>query len=162
DRVAAAPHLLVRLGPVAGRVVGGGVRTHPVGHCLDEGGPAAAAGAFERLGGHRVAGEHVVAIHPYRGDAETATHVGLSDPGLARGGFGDRPVVVLAEEHHRGVVDGGEGQCLVQVTLGSGTVAEVGDHGTVPVRVAGADVAVALDAHRVPGGVQRVRADHQG
>ena len=39
-------------------------------------------------------------------------------------------------------------------------VAEVGDDGRVAVGVAGADGAVALDAHRVAGGVQGLRADH--
>ena len=41
-----------------------------------------------------------------------------------------------------------------------GAVAEVRDHRGVAVRVAGADGAVALDAHRVAGGVQRLGADH--
>ena len=74
-------------------------------------------------------------------------------------GLGDGPLVVLAEEHDRGVVHRGEDERLVDVALGGGAVAEVGDHGGVALGVAGADVAVALDAHGVAGRVQRLGAD---
>ena len=48
---------------------------------------------------------------------------------------------------------------LVDVALAGRAVAEVGDDGGVAVVVAGADAAVALDAHRVAGGVQGLGAD---
>src|SRR5690606_10465282 len=50
---------------------------------------------------------------------------------------------------------------FADVTLRGGPVAEVGDDRAVAVRVTGADVAVALDAHAISGGVQRMRADHE-
>ena len=81
------------------------------------------------------------------------------DPRLALDRLGDRPLVVLAEEHDRGVVGGGEDERLVDVALRGRAVAEVGDHGGVAVGVAGADDAVALHAHGVAGGVQGLRAD---
>src|SRR5699024_4893184 len=139
-----------------------GVCTHSVGDRLDEGGTATAVGTLQRLGHHGVAGEHVVTVDSHRGHAEAATTAGERHAGLPRGRLRDRPVVVLAEEHHRCVVDGGEGQRLVHVALGGGTVAEIGNRGAVATGVSGTDVTVALDAHGIPGGVQRVRADHQG
>ena len=44
DRVAQLPLLQLAGQPVAGGVVGGGVRAHPVGERLDEGGALALAG----------------------------------------------------------------------------------------------------------------------
>ncbi|KPC69550.1 hypothetical protein ADL26_18115, partial [Thermoactinomyces vulgaris] len=71
--------------------------------------------------------------------------------GLLLGGLGDGPLVVLAEEDDRRVVDRGEGERLVHVALRGGAVTEVGDDGGVR--------AVLGDAHGVPGGVQRLGAD---
>ena len=53
----------------------------------------------------------------------------------------------------------GEDERLVDVALAGRAVAEVGDDGGVALGVAGADRAVALDAHGVAGRVQRLGAD---
>src|SRR4028119_2391918 len=74
------------------------------------------------------------------------------NPRLTLDGLGDRPLVVLAEKHDRRVVGGREDERLVHVALTGGAVAEVGDHGRVAIGVAGADGAVALDAHGGAGG----------
>ena len=100
-----------------------------------------------------MAGEYVVAVHLDPGEAEPAgalvqRHAAL--PVLRRG---DRPLVVLAEEDHGGVEDGRPRERLADVALASGAVAEVHDRGLV-VR------AIALQAHGVPGGVQRLVADN--
>src|SRR6202044_2236353 len=79
---------------------------------------------------------------------------------------GDRPLVVLAEEHDRRVEHRREYECLIHVALAGGAVAEVGDDrfagplGGLRVWRIAADGAVALDAHRVAGGVQGLAADH--
>ena len=71
-------------------------------------------------------------------------------------------MVVLQEEHLRRLVAGGEDVRLVHVALAGRAVAEVDEHGRR--RASGsprADVAVERQAHRVAGGVQRLRADHE-
>ena len=160
DRVLELPVLDVVVEPVAGRVVGRGVRTHPVGVGLDERRALAVAGALQRGLRDGVRREDVVAVDADAGEAEAERALVERDPRLALDRLGDRPLVVLAEEHDRGVVGRGEDERLVDVALAGGAVAEVGDHGRVAVGVAGADGAVALDAHRVAGGVQRLGADH--
>jgi hypothetical protein len=71
----------------------------------------------------------------------------------------DRPLVVLAEEDHRRVVRRREDERLVHVALRGGAVAEERHHAGVALGITGADQAVALDAHRVAGRVQRLGAD---
>ena len=159
DRVLQPPVLQLVGQPVLGRVVGGGVGAHPVGVGLDQRRPVARPGPLQGGGGHRVHGEHVVAVHPYAGEAEAGRAPVQRDPRLPLDRLGDRPLVVLAEEHDRGVVGAGEDERLVHVALAGRPVAEVADHRGVPVRVAGADVAVALDPHGVPDGVQGLGAD---
>src|SRR5690625_285065 len=75
------------------------------------------------------------------------------------GRLGDGPLVVLAEEQHRGVEGAGEGQRLGDIALRGGAVAEAGDGHGVAVDVAGADVAVHGHTHGVAGGVQGLGAD---
>ena len=160
DRVLELPVLDVGREPVAGRVVGGRVRTHPVGVGLDERGALAVPGALQRRLGDGVRRQHVVAVDADAGEAEAEGALVERDPGLPLDRLGDRPLVVLAEEHDRGVVGRGEDERLVDVALAARAVTEVGDHRRVAVRVAGADDAVALHAHGVAGGVQGLRADH--
>src|SRR5699024_1282450 len=112
--------------------------------------------------GDGVGGQHVIAVHPHRGDPHSECALGQWHRGLPGGGFGDRPVVVLAEEHHRRVVDGGEHHRFVDVALRGGAVTVVGDHRAVPVGITGPHVTITLYRHRIPGGMQGVRADHQG
>ena len=66
-------------------------------------------------------------------------------------GLGDRPLVVRADEDDGRAERGREHHRLVDVALAGGAVAEVGGRDLVG--------AVALDAHRVADGVQRLRAD---
>ncbi len=130
------------------------MRAHPVGEGLDQHRAVAAAGVVERPAGDREAGQHVVAVDPDAGEAEAGGPAVQRDLGLVGGRLGDRPLVVLAEEDHRSVVDRGEGEGLGDVALAGGAVAEVRDHRVVR--------AVLGDAHRVTGGVQGLRADHDG
>ena len=141
---------------VAGRVVGGGVRAHPVGVRLDQRRALAVAGVVERRAGHRVGGEHVVAVDPDAGEAEAGGALVERDAGLPLERLGDRVLVVLAEEDDRGVEDAGPDERLVDVALAGRAVAEVGDD---RLAVVGADLAVHGDAHGVAGRVQRLRAD---
>ena len=109
--------------------------------------------------GHGVHRQHVVAVDPHPGEAEAAGPLVERDAGLPLVGLGDGPLVVLAEEHDGALVHGREDERLVDVALGGRAVAEERDHRGVAVGVAGADVAVALDAHRVADRVQRLVAD---
>src|SRR4051812_36654880 len=76
------------LGTARGRGVGGGVRR-----------------------------EHAVAVAQDAGEAAGAAPLVERDASLALDRLGDRPLVVLAEEDHRGVVAGGEDERLVDVAL---------------------------------------------
>src|SRR5207342_1666082 len=100
------------------------------------------AGALERSLRDGVRREDVVAVDADAGEAEAEGPLVERDPGLALDRLGDRPLVVLAEEHDRGVVGGREDERLVDVALAARTVTEVGDDRGVAVRVAGADHAV--------------------
>ena len=156
DRVLQLPRLQLAGQPVPGRVVGGGVRAHPVGERLDQRGALALAGGLHRLPGHGQAGQHVVAVHPHAGEAEPAGPLVERDPALPLQRLGDGPLVVLAEEHHRRVEDRRPDERLVHVALAGGAVTEVDDDRLAVL----AHRAVPLDAHRVAGGVQRLGADH--
>ena len=112
--------------------------------------------------GHRVASEHVVAVDPDPGNAEPDAAPRDRHAELLVVRLRDRPAVVLAEQHDGGVVDRGEDESLVDVTLRGGAVAEVRHDRGVLGRVARANEAVALDAHRVARRVQGVRANDQG
>src|SRR6478736_8782038 len=160
DRVLELPVLELVVEAVAGRVVGGRVRAHPVGVGLDERRAVALARPLQRGLRDGVRRQHVVAVDADAREAEAQRTLVERDPGLTLDRLGDGPLVVLAEEHDRGVVGRGEDERLVDVALGRRAVAEVGDHGRVPLGVTGADDAVALHAHRVAGGVQRLGADH--
>src|SRR5262249_56302433 len=72
--------------------------------------------------------------------------------------FGNGPLVVLAEEHDRGVENRRPDKRLVHIALAGGAVAEE-DNGRLAVL---ADQPVALDAHCVTGGVQGLGADDDG
>ena len=63
-------------------------------------------------------------------------------------------MVVLAEEDHRDVEAGGEGEGLRDIALAGGAVAEVGD--------GRAAAPVELHSERVAGGVQGLSADNDG
>ena len=136
------------------------MRAHPVGVGLDEGRSAALAGPLQRGLGDGVHRQHVVAVDPQPREAEAERALVQRDLRLPLDRLGDGPLVVLAEEHDRRVEDAGPDERLVDVALAGRAVAEVADHGRVAVGVAGADDAVALQPHRVAGGVQGLRADH--
>ena len=78
------------------------------------------------------------------------------NPALPLQRLRDRPLVVLAEEHHRCVEHRGEDERLVHVALAGGAVTEVDDDRLAVL----AHQAVPLDPHRVPGGVEGLSADH--
>ena len=159
DRVLELPVLELVVEAVARRVVGRGVRTHPVGVGLDERRAVAVAGALQRGLRDGVRRQHVVAVDADAREAEAQRALVERDAGLALDRLGDGPLVVLAEEHDGGVVGRGEDERLVDVALRGRAVTEVGEHGRVALGVAGADDAVALHAHGVAGGVERLGAD---
>src|SRR5882757_2359380 len=128
DRVPLAPAFLLLDVAIARRVVRGGMGTGPVGHRLDHGGAAAVAGTFERGRGRLADGDDIVAVDPVGGEAvagRTGRDRAAGD--LADRGERDRPTVVLTEEDNRQLEDAGEVHRLVDLTLGAGAVAEVGD-----------------------------------
>ena len=84
----------------------------------------------------------VVAVDPQTREAEASGPLVERDAGLPVVRLGDRPLVVLAEEDDRGVVDRGEDEGLVDVALAGRAVAEEGDDGGVALGVAGGDGAV--------------------
>ena len=133
------------------------MRPHPVGVRLDQARPLPVPGVVQRVPGHRVGGQHVVAVHPDAGEAEAGGAPVERDAGLPLQRLGDGVLVVLAEEHQGGVEHAGPDERLVDVTLAGGAVAEVGDH---RLTVVGAGLAVHRDAHGVPGRVQGLRPDH--
>ena len=117
-------------------------------------------------------GDHVVSVHPDARESVALGPVGERDAGLHGAGDGDRPVVVLAEEHHGGLVGSGEHHGLMDVAFGAGAVAEVDHDGSLGLRgVAGRSVRecgrrrellVALDAHRVADRMRGLRREDQG
>ena len=135
------------------------MRVHPVGERLDQRRALRAAGVVERLAGDGQAGQHVVAVDPDAGEAEAGRALVQRHPALPLDRLADRPLVVLAEEDDRQVAGRRPDERLVDVALAGGAVAEEGEHRGVAVGVAGADRAVAHDAHRVAGRVQGLRAD---
>src|SRR5215813_8707802 len=146
ERILLLPRLDFLLRTVLGRIVRRGVHGQSIGDALDEGGPVTRARPVHRLAARRVDGKHVVAVDL---DARETVGGGLLGDG-ARVGLlldrhGDRPLVVLAEEHHGTVPHPGEVGRLVEVALGSGAVAEVRhDH-----RVLAAVLDPVGDAHGV-------------
>ena len=68
----------------------------------------AVAGMVKGPLGGRVDGQDVIAVHPDAGNPVAAGAVDQRNLGLDLKGNRDGPVVVLAEEHHGGVVGGGE------------------------------------------------------
>src|SRR5690606_37318994 len=116
------------LAPVAGGVVGGGVGPVAVGDGFDQGRPFAVSRPLDRLHHRLVYRQHIVAV-----DADPRERVGrrLFRHGgrrrLAGEGHADRIPVVLAEkddrkaEYSRGIAR------FVEIPLGGGPVAEIGD-----------------------------------
>jgi hypothetical protein len=84
-------------------------------------------GGVERGLGDGVAGEHVVAVDPHAREAEALGPLVQRDAALVGRRRRDAPLVVLAEEHDRRLVDAGPDEGLVDVALAARAVAEVGD-----------------------------------
>ena len=80
-------------------------------------GPSPRAGPVERGPVTAWHGEHVVAVDPHAGEPEAAGALVERDPGLPLDRLGDRPLVVLAEEHDGRVVDARVDERLVDVAL---------------------------------------------
>ena len=101
-------------------------------------GPSPGAGGIQVLRGDGVAGEHVVAVDLHAGHAEPAEPQVQRDARLHAHRHRDRPLVVLQEEHLRGLEARGEHERLADVALRGGAVAEVDHDRFVGVRVPGA------------------------
>ncbi|ANF31343.1 hypothetical protein A0130_06380 [Leifsonia xyli] len=129
QRIAGDPRLHLVGGAVAGRVVRVGVRLHPVGQRLHERWTTALARLRHGLPQHREQRGQVVAVD------EPAAHP-VADALVGDAGRGGLPAerhrdgvaVVLHEEDHRQVEDGGEVERLVEVALAGGAVAAEREH----------------------------------
>src|SRR5260370_129294 len=102
-----------------------GVRVDTPDLGVDEGGAFAASRALDRLLAHRIGGRHVGAVDGHADDAVAAGPVG--DVGVCHlepDRHRDRIAVVLADEHHRQLVGGGEIHSLVKVALARGAISE--------------------------------------
>ena len=126
------------------------MRSHPVGDGLDQCRATAFSGPRQRRAGDRDDGKYVVAVDPHTRNPETPPAFGDGHTRLQRDRFGDRPLVVLAEEDNGGMETRGESEGFGDVALAGGPVTEVRDRGTVH--------AVELHTERIAGGVQRLRA----
>lgn len=82
NRIALTPLVQLGLVAVASRVICGGVRTHPVGHCLDVGRTLSRACVCQGPPHGTQAGEDVVAVHADAGDAKSGRAPGQGVSGL--------------------------------------------------------------------------------
>ncbi len=136
-RVAEREMLPVVGRPVARRIVRGRVRARAVGDPFDQRRPEVAPRALGGPARGREHGEEVVAVHAQRRDAGADAARGKGRAFAAGDGLEgrDRPLVVDHVQDHRGAIDVGEGQGIVEVGLGGRAVAD-------PAR---GDLGVALD-----------------
>ena len=155
DRVVARPLLDLGARAVAAVVVARGVGDEAVGLRLDQLRAVAAAQLLDAPAHLLVDGEDVVAVDGRGLDVVAAGALGdVADGHLLLAGLGDGVAVVLAEEDHGQLVDGGEVERLVKVALGGGALAEVDDGDLVqPSQLRGVGDA---------GGVRQVGGDHAG
>src|SRR5437879_2242596 len=126
ERVLLLPRRHLLLGPILSGIVRGRVDAKAVRHALDQRRTLTRARPLDRLARGRVDREHVVAVHLDPG--QTVGERLLGDRlrvGLLLERYGDRPLVVLADEHDRHVPDPREVQRLVEVTLAGRAVAEI-------------------------------------
>src|SRR4051794_19993959 len=124
DRILQLPRLELGSQAVTRRVVRRRVWAHAIGERLDERRAAALASTLQCGPRHREDGEDVVAVDAYAGKAETTRPLVERDAALLLQRLGDRPLVVLAEEHDRRLEDARPDERLVDVTLARGPVAE--------------------------------------
>src|SRR5699024_4857037 len=108
--------------------IGGSMRTHPIGHCLDEGWTQSVPSMCQCGLGRRINREYVIAVHPPGFDPESTGSVSDLRAALQADRLGDGPLVVLAEEQHRRLIASGEDQRFVDVALAGCPVPEV-SHG---------------------------------
>src|SRR5256886_1803577 len=125
ERVLLLPRRHLLLGPILSGIVRGRVDAKAVRHALDQRRTLTRARPLDRLARGRVDREHVVAVHLDPG--QTVGERLLGDRlrvGLLLERYGDRPLVVLADEHDRHVPDPREVQRLVEGTLAGRALAE--------------------------------------
>ena len=127
DRVALRPLLEHVLGDVEGVVVDG-VALHPQGQALDQRRAAAFARLLDRAFRLAVDGEHVGAVDDH---AVEAVRLGAVGDVLGREAevrrSRVRPLVVVADEHHRQAADAGHVHRLVRVAARGRPLAEPAD-----------------------------------
>src|SRR3989454_334615 len=126
DRIVPPPRLDLLLVPVPGGVVGRRVGPEPVRHALDEGRSAARARPPDRVPRGAVHREGVVPIDPHA--VEPIREGLLRDRlrgGLLRDREGDRPLVVVAQEHGRRAEHAREVHPRVEVRRRRASVPEV-------------------------------------
>ena len=128
ERIPGRPLFHLGLISIPCRVVGGRVGSHSIGDRFDEGRTLATAGSRRRLARHEKAGQNVVAVDPHSRHSVADSLVGDGRcPRLAAQGRRDGPLVVLDVEDARCLLDGGQVQSLVDVTLAGGPVADESD-----------------------------------
>src|SRR6202521_3586785 len=127
--VAVDPQVMKLARLVTGRVIGCGVKSQPVGDCLDECRPLTFAGAPRRLAHRCVHRKQVVAVALDAGEAIGDGFLGQGlRRGLLRDAGRDRPTVVLAEKDDRSLHDPREVCGLVEVTLRCASIAKDRKH----------------------------------
>ncbi|EKB43295.1 hypothetical protein B857_03943 [Solibacillus isronensis B3W22] len=164
QRIATDPGFLFGTQTVFGGIVRGGVSAHAIGYGLDQHRAFAAARPVQGPTGHGQHRKHIVAVHTDPGEAIACRTVCQRDLGLHVERNRDGPLVVLAEEDHRGVEAGGEDHGFVDLALGRGAVAEVGDHCFAVLGQAFGVPAglVALHGHGISGGMGHLCGEHHG
>ncbi len=140
-------------GPIAARVIRGGVIAQTIGQRLDQGRARRRAAPPRSASPTTCAdGEHIVAVdlHPGNAGRHRLLRQGLRRR-LRRDGHRDRPAVVDDDEHHRQGARSRQIERLVESALGSAAVADVGERA--------ARLLAHLEGHRRAGRMQGLSGD---
>ncbi len=105
-----------------------GVAGHAEGLALDQVGAGAGAGVGQRALGGGVNREHVVAVHDLGRHVVSGTAIGhIGARHLGTEGRGVGVLIVVADEDHRQLLDGGEVHALMPGAPAGGAVAEIAE-----------------------------------